>query len=71
MQDDRSLSFDRLKVFYDLALLSLCVIAGTWIGSQLLESVSETGFTRLYKAVLTLIAIRLVVWEGLAWIGVR
>ena len=55
----------------ELALLSLCVIAGTWIGSRLLESVSETWFTRLYKAVLTLIAIRLVVWEGLAWIGVR
>ena len=55
----------------DLALLSLCVIAGTWIGSRLLESVSETWFTRLYKGVLTLIAIRLVFWEGLAWIGVR
>ena len=55
----------------ELALLSLCVVAGTWIGSRMLESVSEVWFTRLYKAVLTLIAIRLVVWEGLAWIGVR
>jgi uncharacterized membrane protein YfcA len=55
----------------ELALLSLCVIAGTWIGSQLLESVSETWFIRLYKTVLTLIAIRLVMWEMLAWIGVR
>ena len=55
----------------DLALLSICVIAGTWIGSRLLESVSEAWFTRLYKGVLTVIAIRLVVWEGLAWIGVR
>jgi uncharacterized membrane protein YfcA len=55
----------------ELAMLSLCVIAGTWIGSRLLESVNETWFTRLYQAVLTLIAIRLVVWEMLAWIGVR
>ena len=55
----------------ELALLSLCVIAGTWIGSRLLQSVSEAWFTRLYKSVLTLIAIRLIVWEGLAWIGVR
>jgi uncharacterized membrane protein YfcA len=55
----------------ELALLSLCVIAGTWIGSRLLESVSEAGFTRLYKAVLTLIAIRLIVWEAFAWIGLR
>jgi uncharacterized membrane protein YfcA len=55
----------------ELALLSLCVIAGTWIGSRLLESVTEAWFTWLYKTVLTLIAIRLVVWEGLAWIGVR
>ncbi len=55
----------------ELAMLSLCVIAGTWIGSRMLESVSEAWFTRLYKAVLTLIAIRLVLWEGLAWIGVR
>jgi uncharacterized membrane protein YfcA len=55
----------------ELALLSLCVIAGTWIGSRLLESVNEAWFIRLYKAVLTAIALRLVVWEGLAWIGVR
>jgi uncharacterized membrane protein YfcA len=54
----------------ELALLSLSVIAGTWIGSRMLESVNEVWFTRLYKSVLTLIAIRLVVWEGLAWIGV-
>ncbi len=54
-----------------LALLSLCVIAGTWIGSQLLEHVSERWFKRLYKGVLTLIALRLVIWDGMAWIGVR
>jgi uncharacterized membrane protein YfcA len=54
-----------------LALLSLSVIAGTWIGSQLLEHVSERWFKRLYKGVLTLIALRLVIWEGMVWLGVR
>ncbi len=54
-----------------LALLSVSVIAGTWIGSQLLERVSERWFKRLYRGVLTLIALRLVIWEGLAWLGVR
>jgi uncharacterized membrane protein YfcA len=54
-----------------LALLSVSVIAGTWIGSQVLESVNERWFTRLYQGVLTLVALRLVVWEGLAWLGAR
>jgi uncharacterized membrane protein YfcA len=54
-----------------LALLCLSVIAGTWIGSQLLEHVSERWFKRLYQGVLTLIALRLVIWEGMAWLGVR
>ncbi len=54
-----------------LALLSVSVIAGTWLGSQVLESVNERWFTRLYRGVLTLVALRLVVWEGLAWLGAR
>jgi len=54
-----------------LALLCLSVIAGTWIGSQLLERVSERSFKWLYQGVLTLIALRLVVGEGMAWLGVR
>ena len=54
-----------------LALLSIAVVVGTWIGSRLLEFVSETWFTRLYKGVLTLIAIRLVLGEALSWIGLR
>ena len=54
-----------------LALLSVSVIAGTWIGSQVLESVNERWFTRLYKGVLTLVALHLVVWEGLMWLGAR
>jgi uncharacterized membrane protein YfcA len=44
-----------------LAILSGCVVAGTWFGSRILVYVNETWFIRLYKAVLTLIAIRLVV----------
>jgi len=54
-----------------LALLCLSVIAGTWIGSQLLERVSERWFKWLYQGVLTLIALRLVIGEGVAWLGVR
>jgi uncharacterized membrane protein YfcA len=44
-----------------LAVLSGCVIAGTWVGSRLLHRVSEVWFVRIYKAVLTLIAVRLAV----------
>lgn len=49
-----------------LTLLCVMVVAGTWIGSHLLEYVSELWFTRLFKTALTLIALRLVIWEGLA-----
>jgi len=52
-----------------LALLCVLVIAGTWIGSHLLEHVSEIWFTRLFKTALTLIALRLVIGEGLALLG--
>jgi uncharacterized protein len=44
-----------------LALASTCAIAGTWVGSQLLERISEAWFTRLYKSVLTLLALQLVI----------
>jgi uncharacterized membrane protein YfcA len=54
-----------------LALLSGAVVAGTWLGSRVLESVNELWFTRLYKGVLTLIALRLVLVEGLAALGIR
>ncbi len=49
-----------------LAILALCVIAGTWIGSRLLEYVNEVWFIRLYKTVLTLIALRLTLTVVLA-----
>ncbi|MCE2389975.1 MAG: sulfite exporter TauE/SafE family protein [Proteobacteria bacterium] len=42
-----------------LALMSAMVIAGTALGSRLLERVDEVLFTRLYRTVLTLIALRL------------
>jgi len=40
-----------------------CVVAGTWVGSRILDRVSERFFVVLYKTVLTLIALRLVVLE--------
>jgi uncharacterized membrane protein YfcA len=46
-----------------LATMSLMVIAGTWVGSQLLERVNERLFLGLYKTVLTLVALRLLAWE--------
>ena len=49
-----------------LLLLAAMVIAGTWLGSRLLERVNERGFTILFKTALTLVALRLVlleVWE--------
>lgn len=42
-----------------LAILAACVVAGTWLGSRMLERVNEQWFVRIYKTVLTLIAIRL------------
>jgi uncharacterized membrane protein YfcA len=54
-----------------LALLCVAVVAGTWIGSRILGHVSEELFLRLYRTVLTLVALRLVVWDGLAAVGLR
>ena len=39
---------------------SVAVVAGTWLGSRILDRVSERAFVLLYKTVLTGIAIRLV-----------
>ena len=49
-----------------LALLvtaGACVVAGTWLGSRILERVSERLFRRLYVGVLTAIALRLLAGE--------
>ncbi len=52
-----------------LLLLGAMVVVGTWIGSRMLERVSDVWFTRLYKGVLTLIAVRLVFWDGARLLG--
>lgn len=46
-----------------LLLLSVMVIAGTWAGSRMLERVNDRAFTILFKTVLTLVALRLVLFE--------
>lgn len=46
-----------------LLLLGSCVLAGTLAGSRLLDRVSEPVFRGLYKVTLTLLALRLAVWE--------
>ena len=58
---------------YALPLVLLCamVIAGTWLGSQVLEYVSERWFTRIFKAVLTVVALRLIVWEALGLLNLH
>jgi uncharacterized membrane protein YfcA len=53
-----------------LALLCAAVVVGTWVGSHVLGRVSERLFLVLYKGIITLVALRLVVWEGallLSW----
>ena len=40
------------------------VLCGTWLGSRLLERVNERTFDWLYRGTLTLVALRLVAWDG-------
>ncbi len=47
-----------------LAALGVIVIVGTWVGSLLLDRVNERAFGWLYKGVLTAVALRLVIVEG-------
>jgi uncharacterized membrane protein YfcA len=47
-----------------LVLLSAAVMVGTTVGSRLLDRLDERRFGLAYKAVLTLIALRLVLGEG-------
>jgi uncharacterized membrane protein YfcA len=58
---------------YALPLLVLCtaVLAGTWVGSQVLGRVSERLFLVLYKGVISAVALRLVLWEGALLLGWR
>ena len=55
--------FAFLRFASPLALLCLFVVVGTWVGSRLLDRVSERRFTWLYKAVLTVIALHLLFSE--------
>jgi uncharacterized membrane protein YfcA len=48
-----------------LAALGLVVMAGTWVGSRLLDRVDERAFGWLYRGVLTAVAVWLLVAEGL------
>lgn len=50
-----------------LAVTMTLVVVGTALGSRLLERLPEAGFQRLYRAVLTLVALRLVGAELLRW----
>jgi uncharacterized membrane protein YfcA len=52
-----------------LAMICATGIAGTWLGTRILGRVSELWFTRLYKAALTLIALHLLLFEGIARIA--
>jgi len=54
-----------------LAVLCTAVIAGTWLGTQILDRVSERLFVILYRVVLTAIALRLVIHDGGAWLGLN
>jgi uncharacterized protein len=49
-----------------LALLAPLAIAGTWVGSLLLDRVPERAFVVLFRSVLTLLALRLVIVDGAA-----
>ncbi len=52
-----------------LAWLCVAVVAGTAVGSAILGRVSETFFVRLYKIVLTAVALRLVLVDGASTLG--
>ncbi len=45
--------------------MAISVIAGTWLGTRVLQHLDDERFTQLYKLTLTLVALRLV-WSGLS-----
>ncbi len=55
----------------ELALLCTASAAGSWLGSRILGHVSERLFVRLYLAVLTAVALHLVLWNGASSLGWR
>jgi uncharacterized membrane protein YfcA len=48
-----------------LFLLCAMVVVGTWVGSRILDRLDERIFDLAYRVVLTAIALRLALWEGL------
>jgi uncharacterized membrane protein YfcA len=52
-----------------LLALSTTAVAGTWLGTRLLDRVSEDDFRALYMGVLTVLALRLIEGEALALWG--
>ena len=52
-----------------LAALSATALAGTWLGTRLLDRVSEADFRALYMGVLTVVALRLLETQTLALFG--
>lgn len=54
-----------------LALLCAAVVVGTWLGSRILDRVSEVWFVRLYQGVLSVIAAGLVIGSARGLLGLR
>lgn len=47
-----------------IVAMSLMVVWGTRIGSRILDRVDERTFVRLYRGVLSVIAVRFILWDG-------
>jgi uncharacterized membrane protein YfcA len=47
------------------AVLAGGVVAGTWLGSKLLDRIGERGFDALYKGALTALALQMMLWRPL------
>jgi uncharacterized membrane protein YfcA len=48
-----------------MLLMSGGVMIGTWLGSQLLDRLDERLFRELYRGALTIVAVRIILWDGL------
>ena len=53
-----------------LLMLCLAVIFGTWLGTRILGHINEVWFVRLYRLVLTVIALSLALAFVPGWLGV-
>ena len=48
-----------------MVAMALCAIAGTWLGTRLLQRLDDDRFTQLYRLTLTAVSLRLI-WSGLS-----